>query len=138
MRHRERPPARDESAVEVDKRHERYGRESANFQAETRAWRGILGTAQIFSISDAMRGNAGCTVRYLSGRDQAAQRYQQSLRAPLGPSDGMRYHRESFWNIKNRHANWISPRRTCALPDLVRRLETVPICCCVNHSAQAE
>src|SRR5437660_1356628 len=45
------------------------------------------------------------------------------LRAPLGPSVRVRYHRASalsFWNIKKRHANWISPRRTRALPALAR------------------
>jgi len=33
------------------------------------------------------------------------------LRAPFGPSVRMRYHRASalsFWNIRKRHANWIS------------------------------
>src|SRR5208337_2596053 len=37
------------------------------------------------------------------------------LRAPLGPSVRVRYQRASalsFWNIRKRHANWISPRRT--------------------------
>src|SRR6266516_1582686 len=45
------------------------------------------------------------------------------LRAPFGPSVRMRYHRASalsFWNIRKRHANWISPRRTRALPALAR------------------
>src|SRR5437588_12750613 len=45
------------------------------------------------------------------------------LRAPLGPSVRVRYHRASalsFWNIRKRHANWISPRRTRALPALAR------------------
>src|ERR1700756_4734212 len=45
------------------------------------------------------------------------------LRAPLGPSVRVRYHRASalsFWNIKKRHANGISPRRTRALPALAR------------------
>ena len=35
----------------------------------------------------------------------------------------MRYQRASalsFWNIRKRHANWISPRRTRALPALAR------------------
>jgi hypothetical protein len=75
------------------------------------------------------------SVRYLTSRDQAPQRYQQLgrqrhdqvvLRAPLGPSVRMRYHRASalsFWNIRKRHANWISPRRTRALPpDAARRV----------------
>src|SRR5207245_2539614 len=47
------------------------------------------------------------------------------LRAPLGPSVRVRYHCASalsFWNIKKRHANWISPRRTRALPALARPL----------------
>ena len=45
------------------------------------------------------------------------------LRAPLGPSVRVRYQRASalsFWNIRKRHANWISPRRTRALPALAR------------------
>src|SRR6266516_4644937 len=45
------------------------------------------------------------------------------LRAPLEPSVRVRYHCASalsFWNIKKRHANWISPRRTRALPALAR------------------
>src|SRR5256714_3933578 len=45
------------------------------------------------------------------------------LRAPLGPSVRVRYHRASalsFWNIRKRHANWISPSRTRALPALAR------------------
>src|SRR5258708_22439682 len=45
------------------------------------------------------------------------------LRAPLGPSVRVRYHCASalsFWNIRKRHANWISPRRTRALPALAR------------------
>src|SRR5215469_6428041 len=45
------------------------------------------------------------------------------LRAPLGPSVRVRYQRASalsFWNTRKRHANWISPRRTRALPALAR------------------
>jgi hypothetical protein len=45
------------------------------------------------------------------------------LRAPLGPSVRVRYNCASalsFWNIRKRHANWISPRRTRALPALAR------------------
>src|SRR6266481_2561726 len=45
------------------------------------------------------------------------------LRAPLGPSVRVRYHCASalsFWNIRKRHANWISPRRTRALPALAK------------------
>ena len=45
------------------------------------------------------------------------------LRAPLGPSVRVRYHCASalsFWNIRKRHANWMSPRRTRALPALAR------------------
>src|SRR5690349_15057546 len=52
------------------------------------------------------------------------------LRAPLGPSVRARYHRASalfFWNLRNRQASWISPRRTRLLPDLAspfsRRLD---------------
>ena len=45
------------------------------------------------------------------------------LRAPLGPSVRDLNHCASalsFWNIRKRHANWINPRRTRALPALVR------------------
>jgi len=43
------------------------------------------------------------------------------LRAPFAPSVRARYHCASalsFWNMRNRQASWISPRRTRALPDL--------------------
>src|SRR5580700_8525952 len=43
------------------------------------------------------------------------------LRAPLGPSVRVRYQRASalsFWNTRKRQGNWISPRRTRALPAL--------------------
>ena len=52
------------------------------------------------------------------------------LRAPLGPSVRVRYHCARplpFWNMRNRQASWINPRRTRPLPDLAspfsRRLE---------------
>ena len=43
------------------------------------------------------------------------------LRAPLGPSVRARYHCASalsFWNLRNRQASWISPRRTRAIAGL--------------------
>jgi hypothetical protein len=52
------------------------------------------------------------------------------LRAPVAPSVRARYHSVStlsFWNLRNRQASWIRPRRTRALPALAspfsRRLE---------------
>src|ERR1700683_809632 len=51
------------------------------------------------------------------------------LRAPLGPSVRMRYQRASalsFWNTRKRQANWISPRRTRALPPPRRPLFLKP------------
>ena len=45
------------------------------------------------------------------------------FRAPLGPSVRLRNHCASalsFWNMRNRQASWIRPRRTLALPDFVR------------------
>ncbi len=43
------------------------------------------------------------------------------LRAPFGPSVRARYHCASalpLWNLKNRQASWISPRRARGLPAL--------------------
>jgi len=50
------------------------------------------------------------------------------LRPPLGPSVRMGYQRASalsFWNVRKRPANWISPSRTRALPAGRRSVEAV-------------
>ena len=68
--------------------------------------------------------------RDFAGRDHAPQRDEQFaasatiivvLRAPFGHSVRPRYHCASalsFWNLRNRQASWIRPRRTRALPAL--------------------
>src|SRR5258708_30459137 len=62
-------------------------------------------------------------VRFAISNLRASATIIVGLRAPLGPSVRVRYQRVSalsFWNIRKRHANWISPRRTRALPALAR------------------
>ena len=60
------------------------------------------------------------TRRHKAIRSLRAKATIMVLRAPRAFSVRARNHRAkalSFWNMRNRHANWIMPRRTRALPE---------------------